>query len=208
MVRGAYALSRVAVLVRTSGTWLWWTGLAAAAAGAAVPGLTGRRIGLFAGLALFVVGAAVSFLVRQGRYRRLAEEAVKVPKAPGAVVLQDRAVTARLWLRSRRRWLLLALVAAVASSFLVPVAAGLLLAGLGAGLRFKAARLGRLESEHEVLLWVRPEQVRRGPAGKDVTGYETTGVRAGEAPARGGRGGGGPPAPPRPAGGPRPPGRF
>ena len=61
-----------------------------------------------------------------------------------------------------------------------------LLAGLGAGLWAKAVWLGRWERRNEQLLWVRPEWVtRRGPAGKDVGGYQTTGPVAGDARAGG-----------------------
>ena len=72
MGRGAYALVRVAVVVRAPAGWLWWPGLLAAGIGALLPGLTGRRIGLLAGAALFLIAAVVVFVGRRGRYVALA----------------------------------------------------------------------------------------------------------------------------------------
>ncbi|MFD8077986.1 hypothetical protein OG937_26460 [Streptomyces sp. NBC_00510] len=178
MVRGAYALARVAVLVRVPARWLWWLGVVAAGVGVFVPGLTGRRIGVLGGAALFVVAAVVAFLVRRRRYTALAEAA---ERAPRGVFLQDRRVTARAWTRARRWWLLAAFVVALASGVAAPAAAGMLLAGAGAGLWAKAVRLGRWERAHETLLWVRPEYVGRGPAAASVPGYEATGPVAGDA---------------------------
>ncbi|KAF4408442.1 MULTISPECIES: hypothetical protein [Streptomyces] len=179
MGRDATALARVAVMVRVPATWLWWTGLATAAIGAAVPGsLLGRRVGVTAGAALLLVAAVVAFAVRRKRYRELAKGA---SRAGRRVFLQDRAVTARAWRRSRRWWLLLAALAALGSSFAAPAAGGLLMAGVGAGLWAKAVWLGRWERSHEALLWLRPEWAGRGPAGKDARGYRTTGPAAGDA---------------------------
>lgn len=178
MVRGAYVLARVAVLVRAPARWLWWLGIVAAGVGAFVPGLTGRRIGVLGGAALFVVAAVAAFLVRRRRYTALAEAA---GRAPRAVFLQDRRVTARSWARARRWWLLGAFAVAVASSAAAPAAAGMLLAGIGAGLWAKAVGLGRWERAHETLLWVRPEHAGRGPAARSVPGYEATGPVAGDA---------------------------
>ncbi|EXU66429.1 MULTISPECIES: hypothetical protein [Streptomyces] len=179
MGRGAYALARVAVIVRAPAGWLWWPGVLAAGVGALVPGLTGRRIGVLAGAALFLVAGAVVFVVRRKRYLELARDASRAGKA---VFLQDRAVTVRTRRRALRWWLLLAFLAAMGSSFAVPAAGGMLLAGLGAGLWAKALWLGRWERAHDVLLWVRTERVPRGrPAGKAVDGYQTTGIVAGDA---------------------------
>ncbi|MCQ4080494.1 hypothetical protein NGB36_07735 [Streptomyces sp. RB6PN25] len=179
MGRGAYALARVAVMVRTAALWCWWLGAIAAFAGAFVPGFTGRTIGLVAGAALFLVAAATAFLVHRRRYTELENGATRAAKT---VILQDRRVTARAWLRARRWWLLLALTLAVASSLAAPAAGGMLLAGLGAGLWAKAVAIGRWERRNEALLWVRPEWAsRRGPAGRDVKSYLTTGPVAGDA---------------------------
>ncbi|WP_055557602.1 hypothetical protein [Streptomyces sp. NBRC 110028] len=179
MGRGAYALIRVAVVVRAPAGWLWWLGVLAGGIGTLLPGLTGRRIGLLAGAALFLIAALVVFVVRRGRYLTLAQEATR---AGVSVFLQDRAVTLRTRRRALRWWLLLAFLAAVGSSFAVPAAGGLLLAGLGAGLWAKALWLGRWEHAHDALLWVRTDWVPRGrPAGRDVRGYQTTGPAAGDA---------------------------
>ncbi|KAK1181468.1 hypothetical protein B7755_026990 [Streptomyces sp. NBS 14/10] len=179
MGRGAYALARVAVVVRAPAGWLWWPGVLAAGVGVLVPGLTGRRIGVLAGAALFLIASAVAFLVRRGRYLELARAASRAGKS---VFLQDRAVTVRARRRALRWWLLLAFLAAVGSSFAVPAAAGMLLAGIGAGLWAKALWLGRWEQANDVLLWVRTEWVTRGkPAGKGVSAYQTTGMVAGDA---------------------------
>ncbi|WP_436969331.1 hypothetical protein [Actinacidiphila glaucinigra] len=178
VVRGAYVLARVAVLVRVPGRWLWWLGVVAAGVGVFVPGLTGRRIGVLGGAALFVVAAVVAFLARRRRYTALAEAA---ERAPRSVFLQDRRVTARAWVRARRWWLLGAFVAALASGAAASAAAGMLLAGAGAGLWAKAVRLGRWERAHDTLLWVRPEHAGRGPAARSVPGYEATGPVAGDA---------------------------
>ncbi|MFI7314468.1 hypothetical protein [Streptomyces hygroscopicus] len=177
--RGAYALARVAVIVRAPAGWLWWPGVLAAGIGALVPGLTGRRIGTLAGAALFLIAAAVVFVVRRRRYLELARAASRAGKS---VFLQDRAVTVRARRRALRWWLLVAFVAAVGSSFAVPAAGGMLMAGLGAGLWAKALWLGRWERTNDVLLWVRTDRVARGrPAGKAVNAYQTTGIVAGDA---------------------------
>ncbi len=179
MGRGAYALARVAVMVRTAARWCWWLGVLAALAGAFVPGLLGLRIGALGGAALFLVAAAAAFLARRGRYAALAGAATHAARS---AFLQDRRVTARQWLRPRRWWLLLAFALAVGSSAAAPAAGGMLLAGVGAGMWAKAVWLGRWERSHEALLWARPEQaLRRGPAGGDVRQYLTTGPAAGDA---------------------------
>lgn len=178
MVRGTYVLARVAVLVRAAACRLWWLGVVAAGIGVLVPGLTGRRIGVLGGAALFVVGAFVAFFARRRRYAVLAGRAERAPKS---VFLQDRRVTARGWARSRRWWLLGAFAVALASGVAVPAAAGMLLAGLGAGLWAKAVGIGRWERAHDELLWVRPEHAGRGPAAPSVPSYEATGPVAGDA---------------------------
>ncbi len=177
-------LARVAVQVRTAAWWYWWLGVLSAAAGASVPGVTGRRIGLLTGAALFAVAALAAFLARGRRYAALCRAATRAGKS---VVLQDRRATARAWVWPRRWWLLLVFAAALASSAAAPSGGGMLLAGVGAGLRAKAVRLGRWERAHESLLWVRPEwSGRRGPAGPDVKSYLTTGPAAGDARPGGG----------------------
>ncbi|MEU8916127.1 hypothetical protein [Streptomyces nigrescens] len=198
MGRGAYALARVAVVVRAPAGWLWWPGLPAAGIGALVPGLTGRTAGLAAGAVLFVGGALVVFTVRRGRYAALARDASRAGKA---VILQDRSVTLRIWRRAHRWWLLLAFLAAVASSGVLPTAGGLLMAGAALGLWGKAWWLGRWEREHDALLWVRTESARRGgAAGKEVRGYVLTGTAAGDARPGGARAGDTRPGDTRPGG--------
>ncbi|MEU6538291.1 hypothetical protein [Streptomyces sp. NPDC047000] len=187
MARGGQGLARVAVVVRAGAAPLWWLGLCAAGAGVLVPGVTGRRIGVLAGAALFIVVAAVVARVRRRRYGDLARGAAKAGKFD---VLQDRAVTVRTWRRGHRWWLLLGFVVALGSSFAVPAAGGMLLAGAGAGLRLKAAWLGRRERAGDALLWVRVDwlDARGGrPAGKTVKAYRGTGVAAGDAAPGGAR---------------------
>lgn len=121
MGRGAQSLARVAVIVRAGAALLWWPGLLAAAIGALVPGLTGRRIGLLAGAALFLVTAASVALVRGRRYAELARGATRAGRSD---FLQDRAVTVRNWRRGHRWWLLGAFCTAVASAFLMPAVGG------------------------------------------------------------------------------------
>ncbi|MER7486370.1 hypothetical protein ABTY20_10810 [Streptomyces sp. NPDC126497] len=187
MTHGGQGLARVAVVVRAGAAPLWWLGVVAAGAGVLVPGLTGRRIGVLAGAALFLVAAAVVACGRRGRYRALARSAARAGRHD---VLQDRAVSARNWRRGHRWWLLLAFLAALGTAFAAPAAGGLLLAGCGAGLWLKAAWIGRLEQADEVLLWVRVDWLRAGagrPAGKAVKGYRTTGIAAGDAAPGGSR---------------------
>ncbi|MEU9442195.1 hypothetical protein AB0D42_15000 [Streptomyces sp. NPDC048304] len=187
MARGGQGLARVAVVVRAGAAPLWWSGVFAAGIGAVPPGITGRRIGVLAGAALFLVGAAVVALARRGRYGALARGAARAGKYD---VLQDRAVTVRNWRRGHRWWLLLAFAAALGSAFAVPAAGGLLLAGLGTGLRLKAAWIGRRERAGETLLWVRVDWLdQRGgnPAGKAVKGLRGTGIAAGDAAPGGAR---------------------
>lgn len=183
MGRGAYAVARVAVLVRAPAGWLWWLGVVAAGIGLLVPGVTGRRIGVLAGAALFLIAAAVTAVVRRGRYLQLARSASRAGKA---VFLQDRDVTVRGWRRAHRWHLALAFLAAVGASFAAPAAAGMSLAGVGVGLWLKAGWLGRWERAQESLLWVRTDTLPGpwtigGPGHGSVRGYLTTGVIAGDA---------------------------
>ncbi|QXE36520.1 hypothetical protein KQY30_22100 [Streptomyces sp. GMY02] len=185
MGRGGQSLARVAVIVRAGAVPLWWLGVLAAALGVLLPGLTGRRIGVYAGAALFVVCAAAVALVRRGRYTAWAARA---ERAGTYDFLQDRAVTARNWRRAHRWWLLAAFLAAVASSLALPAAGGLALAGAGAGLWLKAGWLGRRERRDDQLLWVRTDWAGTGtPVGKRVKGYRATGVGAGDAAPGGSR---------------------
>ncbi|MEV7088336.1 hypothetical protein AB0O07_21010 [Streptomyces sp. NPDC093085] len=179
MGRAGQSLARVAVVVRAGAAPLWWLGVLAAGTGMAVPGMTGRRIGAYAGAALFVVCAVVVALVRRRRYAAWAEAATRAGKFD---FLQDRAVTARNWRRAHRWWLLGAFLVAVGSAFAVPGAAGGALAGAGAGLWLKALWLGRREERDDMLLWVRTDWAGTGrPVGPKVKGYRTTGVGAGDA---------------------------
>jgi hypothetical protein len=177
VVRGAYTLARVAVTVRAAACWLWWLGVIAAVPGTAVTfSPAGRRIGVMAGAALFIVAAVAAFAVRSGQYE---ERASMASRAAKTVFLQDRRVTARIWLRRRRWWLLAAFLVAAGSSALLPCAAGMLIAGAGAGLWAKTRRVARLERTREALLWVRPDG--------DPAAYQLTGVGAGDAAPGGGR---------------------
>ncbi|WAU85439.1 hypothetical protein O1Q96_40515 [Streptomyces sp. Qhu-G9] len=186
MARGGQGLARVAVVVRAGAAPLGWLGVVAAGVGALVPGFTGRRIGVLAGAALFLITAAAVLLARRKRYAALAADAVRASKQD---VLQDRAVTVRNWRRGHRWWVLLAFAVALGSAFAVPAAGGMLLAGAGVGLRLKAAWIGRLERTAESLLWVRVDWLGRGagPAGKRVRGYRATGIAAGDAAPGGAR---------------------
>jgi hypothetical protein len=187
VARGGLGLARVAVVVRAGAAPMWWLGVFAAGIGVLVPGMTGRRIGVSAGAALFLLGAAVVAWARRGRYAALARGAARAGRYD---ILQDRAVTVRNWRRGHRWWLLAAFLAALGSSFAVPAAGGMLLAGLGAGLRLKAAWLGRHERAEETLLWVRVDwlDARGGrPAGKAVKALCGTGVAAGDAAPGGAR---------------------
>jgi hypothetical protein len=166
---------------------MWWLGVSAAGIGVLVPGITGRRIGVMAGAALFIIAAAVVAYLGRGRYAELARSAVRAGKHD---VLQDRAVTARNWRRGNRWWLLLAWAVALGSSFAVPAAGGLLLAGCGTGLRLKAAWFGRRERAGDALLWVRVDWLAANggrPAGKAVKAYRSTGIAAGDAAPGGAR---------------------
>ncbi|MFF5519740.1 hypothetical protein [Streptomyces coeruleorubidus] len=187
MTRGGQGLARVAVVVRAGAAPLWWLGVVAVGIGLLLPGLTGRRIGLLAGAALFVLAGAAVAYGRRKRYVTLAACAARAGKHD---VLQDRAVTSRNWRRHHRWWLVLAFLAALGSAFAVPAAAGLLMAGCGAGLWLKAAWLGRRERADEVLLWVRVDWLRGGAggaAGKRVKAYRSTGIAAGDAAPGGAR---------------------
>lgn len=184
---GGQGLARVAVVVRAGAAPLWWLGVFAAGIGLLVPGWTGRRIGVPAGAAIFIVATAVVAYVRRGRYTGLSRSAARAGKHD---VLQDRAVAVRNWRRGHRWWLLLAFLAALGSTFAVPAAGGMLLAGCGAGLRLKAAWLGRRERAENALLWVRVDWLdgRGGrPVGKAVKAYRSTGIAAGDAAPGGAR---------------------
>ncbi|MEV3909726.1 hypothetical protein [Streptomyces canus] len=185
--RRVQGLARVAVVVRAGAAPLWWLGVCAAGVGLLIPGLTGRRIGVMAGAALFIVAVAVVSYSRRKRYTTLGRAAARAGKHD---VLQDRAVSVRNWRRGHRWWLLLAWLVALASSFAVPVAGGMLLAGCGTGLRLKAAWLGRRERAEDALLWVRVDWLAGNggrPAGKAVKAYRSTGIAAGDAAPGGSR---------------------
>ncbi|MFI1000125.1 hypothetical protein ACIP10_13420 [Streptomyces galbus] len=185
--RRTQGLARVAVVVRAGAAPLWWCGVVAAGVGVLVPGITGRRIGVLAGAALFLGAAAVVACRGRRRYRTLARGASRAGRHD---VLQDRAVTVRNWRRGHRWWLLPAFVAALGSSFAVPAAGGGLLAGCAVGLWLKSAWLGRREREADALLWVRVDWLDRSggrPAGKAVKGYRSTGIAAGDAAPGGAR---------------------
>ncbi|MFJ6572025.1 hypothetical protein ACIQNU_31945 [Streptomyces sp. NPDC091292] len=187
MSRGGQGLARVAVVVRAGAAPLWWVGVFGAGIGVLVPGFTGRRIGVLAGAALFLVVAAVVAYGRRKPYAALAKGAARAGRHD---ILQDRAVTTRAWRRGHRWWLLLALLAAVGSSFAAPATLGMVCAGAGAGLRLKSAWLGRRERSDEALLWVRVDWLNGrggGPVGKPVKGYRTTGTSAGDATPGGSR---------------------
>lgn len=185
--RGGQGLARVAVVVRAGAAPTWWFGVFATGVGALVPGLTGRRIGVMAGAVLFLVATAVAAYARRKRYTARIRPAVRAGKHD---VLQDRGVSVRNWRRGHRWWLLLAFVVALGSSFALPAAGGMLLAGAGWGLRLKAAWLGRRERADDALLWVRVDwlDAQGGrPAGKSVKAYRTTGIAAGDASPGGAR---------------------
>ncbi|MGW6904869.1 hypothetical protein [Streptomyces sp. NPDC054940] len=187
MRAGGQGLARVAVVVRAGSAPLWWLGAFAACIGVLVPGITGRRIGVLAGAALFIVATAVVAYARRKRYAALIRSAARAGKHD---VLQDRAVAVRNWRRGHRWWLLPVFLAALGSAFAVPAAGGMLLAGCGAGLRLKAAWLGRRERDGNALLWVRVDWLdgRGGrPAGKAVKAYRSTGIAAGDAAPGGAR---------------------
>ena len=187
MARGGQGLARVAVVVRAGAAPLWWCGVVAALVGLFVPGLTGRRVGGYAGAALFLVAAVTVAYARRKRYVQLAGGAVRAGRHD---VLQDRRVTLRNWRRGHRWWLVGAFVAAVASVFAVPIAGGTLLAGCGVGLWWKAVWLGRRERAEDALLWVRVDWLtsRAGrPVGRRVKGYRCTGLAAGDAAPGGAR---------------------
>ncbi|MCT9084146.1 hypothetical protein [Streptomyces fulvoviolaceus] len=186
-VRGGQGLARVAVVVRAGVAPMWWLGVFAAGVGLLIPGLTGRRIGVMAGAALFIIAAVVVSYTRRKRYVALARPAVRAGKHD---VLQDRAVSVRNWRRGHRWWLLLAWLVVLGSSFAVPVAGGMLLAGCGTGLGLKAAWLGRRERAEDALLWVRVDWLGAhggSPAGKTVKAYRSTGIAAGDAAPGGAR---------------------
>lgn len=182
---GQQSLARVTVIVRAGAVPMWWLGVTAAATGLLIPGLTGRRVGLYSGAALFVLTAAAVAVVRRRRYDGWAEAASRAAKFD---YLQDRAVTLRVWRRAHVWWLVGAFLAAVALSFAVPVAGGAALAGAGAGLWLKALLLGRGERAGQELLWVRTDWAGRGsPVGEKVKGFRTTGLEAGDAAPGGAR---------------------
>ncbi|MFI1888074.1 hypothetical protein [Streptomyces jumonjinensis] len=184
MGRGAQSLARVAVVVRAGAAPLFVLGLLSAAVGTLPPGLTGRRIGLLTGAALFLIAAAATALVRRGRYLRFEAAATRAGRAD---FLQDRKVTLRTRRRARRLPLVLAPLAAIGTSFVMPAAGGLLLAGVGAGLWAKAVWLGHRERVAETLFWVRADRAAAGPVAGQVEGFSTTGIAAGDAAPGGAR---------------------
>ncbi len=82
MTRGGQGLARVAVVVRAGAAPLWWLGVFAAGIGLFAPGLTGRRIGVLTGAALFVLATAA---VAYGRRKRYAAPGGARRKSPALV---------------------------------------------------------------------------------------------------------------------------
>ncbi|MCF3960739.1 hypothetical protein [Streptomyces fuscigenes] len=182
---GQQSLARVAVIVRAGAVPLFWLGVLSAGIGLLLPGLTGRRVGVCAGAALFLVCAGVVALVRRRRYREWTDRASRAGKFD---FLQDRQVTLRNWRRAHRWWLVAAFVLGLACSLVVPAAFGMALAGTGAGLWLKAVWIGRAERRNEAILWVRTDWAgARSPVGKQVKGYRKTGIAAGDAAPGGAR---------------------
>lgn len=99
MSRGGQGLARVAVVVRAGAAPLWWAGVFAAGVGVLPSGITGRRIGVMAGAALFLVAAAWVALRGRRRYTALGGGTARAGKHD---LLQDRAVTVRTWRRGHR----------------------------------------------------------------------------------------------------------
>ena len=189
VARGGQGLARVAVVVRAgSGAHVVARGDSPRVSGVLVPGLTGTPDRGAGGAALFHRHRGRGRLVRRKRYVALAGGAAT--RAGKHDVLQDRAVTVRNWRRGHRWWLLLAFVGGPGLSFaLPPRPARMLLAGAGAGLRLKAAWLGRLERPAASLLWVRVDWLGRGagPGGQAGQGLSATGIAAGDAAPGGAR---------------------
>ncbi|MFE7132281.1 hypothetical protein ACFVIM_15615 [Streptomyces sp. NPDC057638] len=183
MGRASQSLARVAVVVRAGAAPLWWLGLLAAGTGTLLPGLTGRRIGVLTGAALALIVGTVTALARWRRYRGRATAATRAARGD---VLQDRRVTLRLWRRAHRWWFAAAFLAAVASSFVLPAAGGLVVAGVGAGLWAKAVRLGQWERDQDRLLWVRADAAQGGRTLRTAA-FWCTGVAAGDAEPGGSR---------------------
>lgn len=187
MGRGGQGLARVSVVVRAGAAPLWWLGVVAAGVGVLPDGFTGRRIGVLTGAALFIV---VAVAVTYGRRKRCVALTAEATRAAKQDMLQDRAVTVRNWRRAHRWWLAAGFLAAVGSAFALPAAGGMALAGAGAGLWGKATWLGRRERDLGVLLWMRVDWLGRragAPAGKQVKGYRSTGLFAGDAAPGGAR---------------------
>lgn len=185
--RGGQGLARVPVVVRAGAAPLWWLGVVAAGVGTLPGGLTGRRIGVLAGAALFIVAAATVTYSRRKRYTALTGDATRAAKQD---ILQDRAITVRNWRHAHRWWLAAGFLVALGSAFVIPAAAGMAVAGTGVGLWAKAAWLGRRERDLDALLWVRVDWISRragAPAGKGVKGYRSTGLSAGDAAPGGAR---------------------
>ncbi|QNP72292.1 hypothetical protein IAG44_24650 [Streptomyces roseirectus] len=177
----------MAVVVRAAAVGWWWCGVLGAGVGVLVPGVTGRRIGVLAGAAGFLVAAFVVAWARRRRYEALARGAVRAGKHD---LLQDRGVSVRNWRRGHRWGLAGAFLVAVGSSFVVPAGVGMLIAGCGVGLWWKAVRLGRWERGAGELLWVRVDWLGRrggGVVGKGVKGFRSTGIAAGDAAPGGAR---------------------
>ncbi len=185
--RGGRGLARVAAVVRAGAAPLWWLGVLAAGIGVLVPGPTGRRIGVLAGAALFLVKVAVVARARRRRHQALARGASRAGRHD---VLQGRAVGVRVWRRGHRWWLLSAFVAAPGGSFVLP-AAGSMPPAAGRGGAVAEGRLARPAGTvrgRPVVGARRPaRQARRTPAGRTVRAYHATGLAAGDAAPGGAR---------------------
>ncbi len=161
--------------------------MAAAGVGAVPDGFTGRRIGVCAGAALFIVTVLVVAYSRMKRYDALARVAARAGKHD---VLQSRAVTVRNWRRGHRWWLAAAFLAALGSAFAVPVAGA-------PSSRARARACGRRPPASAAASRTATYScgyastgsttARAPPAGKAVRAFRTTGPVAGDAAPGGAR---------------------
>ncbi len=149
-MRGPYALARVTVVRGAVARSLLWTGVLGAAAGALLPALVPRLPAALAGAGLFLAAAVYGAVRRRAWWR---DRAATAQRAPFTVTVEPARLTRRRHSADNGLRILGGLALLAGAGLAVGPAAGMAVAGLGAGLLLSVRRLARWERGREVLLW-------------------------------------------------------
>ncbi|WP_377271018.1 hypothetical protein [Peterkaempfera sp. SMS 1(5)a] len=149
-MRGPYALARVTVVRAAVARAMVWTGVLGAVAGALVPTLVPRLPATVAGAGLFVAAAVYGAVRRRAWWR---SRAAAAQRAPFTVTVEPARLTRRRHSADNGLRMLAGLLVLAGAGLAAGPAAGMAVAGLGAGLLLSVRRLARWERSREVLFW-------------------------------------------------------